>query len=237
LKDVRLALAAGDAVNTPLPVASLVRDSLLDALAHDEGDKDFAVLGKVAARRAQRQTAVENDRFPRVSKELLPDNQRAVYEGIEGRRGKIPAPYFALLSSPDVADLFEQYSTLLWDGVLPRDILEAVFLATAVRYRCRFQWMNHVDRALDAGLSADAMETIGRGSVPDQPDDLACVLKFVDMLAREHRVSDALFDAVTQRFGKQGVAELVAFCGVSVSIAMLLNVRQPDLPKGKAAPF
>jgi 4-carboxymuconolactone decarboxylase len=181
--------------------------------------------------------AVGTDRFPPISKELLPDNQRAVYEGIQRRRGKMPAPYFALLSSPDVADLFEQYSTLLWDGVLPRDILEAVFLATAVRYRCRFQWVNHVDRALEAGLSPDAMDSIGRGVVPEQPDDLACVLTFVDMLASEHRVSDALFDAVTTRFGKQGLAELVAFCGVSASIAMLLNVRQPALPAGKVAPF
>jgi 3-hydroxyisobutyrate dehydrogenase-like beta-hydroxyacid dehydrogenase len=54
LKDVRLALAAGEAVATPLPVASLVRDSLLDAIAHGDGDKDFAVLGQVAARRAGR---------------------------------------------------------------------------------------------------------------------------------------------------------------------------------------
>ncbi len=54
LKDVRLALAAGEAVETPLPIASLVRDSLLDALAHGDGDKDFAVLGQVAARRAGR---------------------------------------------------------------------------------------------------------------------------------------------------------------------------------------
>jgi 3-hydroxyisobutyrate dehydrogenase-like beta-hydroxyacid dehydrogenase len=52
LKDVRLAIAAGDAVNVPLPVASVVRDNLVDALAHGGGDKDFAVLGQVAARRA-----------------------------------------------------------------------------------------------------------------------------------------------------------------------------------------
>jgi 3-hydroxyisobutyrate dehydrogenase-like beta-hydroxyacid dehydrogenase len=52
LKDVRLALAAGDAVNTPLPVASLLRDNLIDVLAHGDGDLDFAVLGKIAARRA-----------------------------------------------------------------------------------------------------------------------------------------------------------------------------------------
>ena len=54
LKDIRLALAAADAVTTPLPVASVVRDSLIDAIAHDDGEKDFAVLGQVSARRAGR---------------------------------------------------------------------------------------------------------------------------------------------------------------------------------------
>jgi 3-hydroxyisobutyrate dehydrogenase-like beta-hydroxyacid dehydrogenase len=54
LKDVRLALAAGDAISVPLPVASVVRDSLLEAVAHGGADKDFAVLGEVAARRAGR---------------------------------------------------------------------------------------------------------------------------------------------------------------------------------------
>lgn len=54
LKDVRLALAAADAVSVPLPVGSVVRDSLTDALAHQEGAMDLAVLGKVAARRAGR---------------------------------------------------------------------------------------------------------------------------------------------------------------------------------------
>ncbi|MFC5429042.1 NAD(P)-dependent oxidoreductase [Paraburkholderia denitrificans] len=52
LKDVRLALAAADEVSAPMPVASVVRDSLLDAIAHGDGERDFAVLGEVAARRA-----------------------------------------------------------------------------------------------------------------------------------------------------------------------------------------
>jgi 3-hydroxyisobutyrate dehydrogenase-like beta-hydroxyacid dehydrogenase len=54
LKDLRLALAAGDTASVPLPIASAVRDSLVDAMAHQEGDLDLAVLGRVAARRAGR---------------------------------------------------------------------------------------------------------------------------------------------------------------------------------------
>ncbi|MGH8169575.1 MAG: NAD(P)-dependent oxidoreductase [Steroidobacteraceae bacterium] len=53
LKDVRLALAAAEAVTTPLPVGSLVRDSMLEALARGEGEKEFGVvLGRAAMRRA-----------------------------------------------------------------------------------------------------------------------------------------------------------------------------------------
>ena len=52
LKDISLALAAGEAVGAPLPSASLVRDSLLAAIGRGYGEKDWAALGAVAAENA-----------------------------------------------------------------------------------------------------------------------------------------------------------------------------------------
>ena len=53
LKDVRLALAAAEAVHAPLPFASVMRDSLLEGLARGEGEREFgAVLGRAPLRRA-----------------------------------------------------------------------------------------------------------------------------------------------------------------------------------------
>lgn len=54
LKDVRLVIEAAEAVSVPMPVASVLRDNLLDVMAHGDGERDFAVLGEVAARRAGR---------------------------------------------------------------------------------------------------------------------------------------------------------------------------------------
>jgi 3-hydroxyisobutyrate dehydrogenase-like beta-hydroxyacid dehydrogenase len=55
LKDVRLALAAAESATTAMPLGSLIRDSMLEALAHGEGDKEFGVvLGRGALRRAGR---------------------------------------------------------------------------------------------------------------------------------------------------------------------------------------
>ena len=50
LKDIKLALAAAELVGVPLPSASVVRDRLVGAIGHGEGDKDWAVLGREAAR-------------------------------------------------------------------------------------------------------------------------------------------------------------------------------------------
>ena len=52
LKDVRLALAAGESVNVPLPLASVVRDRMITALARGYGEMDWSVIGKIAAESA-----------------------------------------------------------------------------------------------------------------------------------------------------------------------------------------
>jgi 3-hydroxyisobutyrate dehydrogenase-like beta-hydroxyacid dehydrogenase len=52
LKDVRLALAAGERARTPMPVASLLRDHLLEAIAQGDGARDWAALAEVARRHA-----------------------------------------------------------------------------------------------------------------------------------------------------------------------------------------
>jgi 3-hydroxyisobutyrate dehydrogenase-like beta-hydroxyacid dehydrogenase len=52
LKDIRLALAAGEAVQTPLPFASVLRDDFLDAIAHGQSGQDWSAVAEVARRRA-----------------------------------------------------------------------------------------------------------------------------------------------------------------------------------------
>jgi len=50
LKDANLALAAGGAVGVPLPSGNVWRDRLVGALAHGEGEHDWAVMAKDQAR-------------------------------------------------------------------------------------------------------------------------------------------------------------------------------------------
>jgi 3-hydroxyisobutyrate dehydrogenase-like beta-hydroxyacid dehydrogenase len=49
LKDVRLVLQAAEAANVPMPIASVVRDRFITAMARGNQDKDWSILGRIAA--------------------------------------------------------------------------------------------------------------------------------------------------------------------------------------------
>jgi 3-hydroxyisobutyrate dehydrogenase-like beta-hydroxyacid dehydrogenase len=50
LKDTNLVLAAADAASVPLPSANLVRERLMSAIAHGDGDRDWSVIAREQAR-------------------------------------------------------------------------------------------------------------------------------------------------------------------------------------------
>jgi 3-hydroxyisobutyrate dehydrogenase-like beta-hydroxyacid dehydrogenase len=52
LKDVRLVLAAGEALQVPLPLASLLRDRFLTLVATGDGDLDWSAISTLADRDA-----------------------------------------------------------------------------------------------------------------------------------------------------------------------------------------
>jgi 3-hydroxyisobutyrate dehydrogenase-like beta-hydroxyacid dehydrogenase len=52
LKDVRLTLETAGELAAPMPLASLIRDHLLSAMAHGQADLDWSSFTRVAARNA-----------------------------------------------------------------------------------------------------------------------------------------------------------------------------------------
>lgn len=181
------------------------------------------------------------DRFPPRDRERLTPAQRLMVMDIEARRGKMPAPYEVLAGSPEVAMHFESLSARLWKGALPVHILEAVFLMTARHHRCVYQWQTHRNKALEAGLTPEIIQTIGR----DEPLDGVCAghqdvldtSRFLRALHTGHAVSDRDFEQMAAHFDEAQLSELLAFCGLAASVAMLLNVRQVAPPASGATLF
>jgi len=74
LKDLRLALAAADAVDAPMPLADVVHGALLEAAAQGDGDRDVAVLGALAMRRVGAEGTARHEELMQAATALAPDN-------------------------------------------------------------------------------------------------------------------------------------------------------------------
>jgi 3-hydroxyisobutyrate dehydrogenase-like beta-hydroxyacid dehydrogenase len=61
LKDIELALAAGDELQVPLPVASLLRDRFLALLANGQGHLDWSAIATLASRDAGTTSGTASD--------------------------------------------------------------------------------------------------------------------------------------------------------------------------------
>jgi 4-carboxymuconolactone decarboxylase len=68
-------------------------------------------------------------------------------------------------------------------------------------------------------------------------DDERIVYDFCTELYRDKAVADATFRAAVERFGEQGVIDLVAACGYYSIVSMVLNVDRYPLPAGERPPL
>ena len=166
------------------------------------------------------------DRFPERPSSELSEEQRAVHQMIEARRGRVPAPFMPLLGSPVTADLFERLSAHLWSR-LPSDVLEGVFLMMAQRMRCDYQWHTHVDKALAAGVSVEEIAVIEQGGTLER-GLLGSVSCLVGALHRGDEIPQSLFEDLKERLTEPGLVDLVVFCGNAFTVASLLKLRQPS---------
>ena len=68
-------------------------------------------------------------------------------------------------------------------------------------------------------------------------DDEALVWEFTTQLRRDHGVNDAIYAKAVEKFGENGVMDLVAVNGYYDVVAMTLNVAHVSPPANAELPF
>ncbi len=180
------------------------------------------------------------ERLPPLPPERMTPRQREVAEAIAGGpRGGLRGPFQAWLRSPEVADRFQRVGEhVRFNSSIPAALNELAILVTAREWTAQFEWHAHHALAMKAGLPPAIAEAIARGERPEGMDaDQRVVYDFATELHRERSVSDAAYAAVMERFGEQGVVDLIAACGYYVAVAMTLNVSGVPLPDGVPPPL
>lgn len=180
-------------------------------------------------------------RFPELNAETMSPRQKEIVEKIaSGPRGGVRGPFLALVHHPDLADVVQQVGEhLRFKATLPASLIELAILVVARHWTCQFEWYAH-DRFARANtdLPDAIIRAIQVGAVPeDMTDDQRIVYDFVVRTIRSGTPSDVIYDEAAERFGKQGVLDLIVTCGYYSTLAMLLNTAQIGLPDGVSPPL
>lgn len=172
-----------------------------------------------------------------VSREELSAEEQGYYDEIVESRGGIRGPYGVLLHSPKLAACVAATGTYVrFEGDMDNALREVVVLATAREIKSQYEFAAHARLARAAGVSEDTIQGIAKGTAPNGlSGDEALVVRYVQELLRDHKVSAASFDAVKDRFGVKGTVELTGLIGHYMLVGQVLAAFAVELTEGMVA--
>jgi 4-carboxymuconolactone decarboxylase len=179
--------------------------------------------------------ALTGERFAEMPLDQMTPAQRSVAEAImSGPRQKMSGPFNAWLRSPELADRLQKVG----EYVRFKRLNEMAILMTAQYWGASYEWYAHAPLAVKAGLAPETIKAIGEGKKPDgMKDDEAIVWEFSTQLRRDHGVDDATYAKALEKFGENGIMDLVAVNGYYDVVSMTLNVAHVVPPKDAELPF
>jgi 4-carboxymuconolactone decarboxylase len=184
--------------------------------------------------------ALTGERMPEMTLEKMTPAQRSIAEAItNGPRGRMSGPFNAWLRNPVLADRLQKVGEYVrFNTSLDKRINEMAIIMTAQAWRAQYEWYAHAPLAIKAGLDPEVVKAIGAGRKPENmKDDEAIVWEFTTQLRRDHSVDDAIYARALEKFGEQGIIDLVAVNGYYDVVSMTLNVARVKPPAEAEMPF
>jgi 4-carboxymuconolactone decarboxylase len=138
------------------------------------------------------------------------------------------------MHSPDLAArIAHTGSYVRYNLDLPEALRETIIITTAREIKSQYEFFAHARLARQAGLSEDTIQAIAQGTAPQGlSGDEAILVRYVQELLRQHKISDATFKAVRDRFGMRETLEITALVGHYLLVGQILAAFEVELPEG-----
>lgn len=123
--------------------------------------------------------------------------------------------------NPPLLDAYRRYARDLWrETGLTRRQRELVILATANARDSAYEWHQHTQIGLQAGVTIGEMRAIRRGDRDPFDDADIALLEYVEGFATE-TVDDAIHDALMEHFDESTLIGINLLAGYYVSIDLM----------------
>lgn len=176
-------------------------------------------------------------RVPITTRENMTPDGQLIWDEIESSRGGVARNYAALLNNPQAAGRLATLGGYArFETSMDPRIKTLAVLTAAREANGHYVWTVNQRGAKEAGVSDDIIKAIHEFRAPAslEPKD-AQVVQFVLELLRQHKVSDATFEALRSQVGDASVVDVLVVVGYYYTLAHCLQALEVELPDGQVS--
>ena len=176
-------------------------------------------------------------RLPNVNRDELKPEDQQYFDEIVGSRGSVRGPYGILLHSPQLAARVAHTGTFVrFEFDVPEALKELVIITTAREVTSQYEFSAHARLAREAGVSEETIQAIAKGTAPQGlSGDEEILVRYTKELVKDHKISDATFNAVRDRFGVQDTVNFTGLIGHYLLVGQILLAFDVELAPGMTA--
>ena len=174
-------------------------------------------------------------RIPLVTREAVAESEKAAYDAFMENRSGRPnvGPYSLIAHMPEMAQRLEALRTYIRaEESLPQNLQELVMITVASDMGCAFIWYAHAAAAREIGIRGEIIDCLReKRPLTGLDADEEAVVNYARELLQNRRVSQAAFDAASQRFGQRGVMTLTNLVACYAVLAYNMNAYELEAPE------
>lgn len=174
-------------------------------------------------------------RIDPLQPEEMSDEQRAVYDDVVARGGRVGGPNGVYLRVPELFKLNQEFGNYLRDNHVSARLRQLAAIVTVRRWNGAYAWGAQGRDALAAGISQEILDAINAREIPvlDDPDD-QLVYDLAVELSDTGALSHAAYERAVAQLGLNQLLDLVAAVGFFTAVSLTVNVFEveprPEFP-------
>jgi len=168
-------------------------------------------------------------RLPEIfNRDELPDDKQWVHDYLIQTRKKISNGFAPYLHCPEYVARIAQLGTYIrYESSLPQDAYELLALTASAECDNPYEADNHALITAKMGIPRPTIDAARKKTaIEGASEDHELYIRCAREMMREHRLSDASFEAARKRLGDRGVIELIGTIGYYAMLACLHNGMQ-----------
>jgi 4-carboxymuconolactone decarboxylase len=174
------------------------------------------------------------ERMPDIPESQMSTEQKRIMNEIAaGPRGRIGGPFIPLMRSPELMNRLQKVGEYLrFQNTVGLRNSEFAVLIVARHWAQPVEWAIHRPIAEREGVLPATCDAIAEGRRPDNmTEDETLIYNVLEELRSNRSLSDVTYAQLRNRFGDQGVIDLVAHYGYYSLLAMTMNVTRTAVPE------